>query len=374
MKYFLIAGEASGDLHASNLIKALKQQDSEAQFRFAGGDYMARITGTQPVVHYKDMAFMGIWDVVKHIGIIRKNFKRVKEAVYHFTPDAVILVDYPGFNLRMARWAKQRGYKVFYYISPKLWAWKEGRIKIIERYVDKMFVILPFEVDFYRKHGIDAEYVGNPVKEAVENYRPLSQEAFRKKFHLSDKPLIALLPGSRKTEIKLMLPVMEKLTDLYPSYEFVIAGAPSLMQSDYEEVWAGKKIKIIRNATYDLLANARSGVITSGTATLETALLRLPQVVGYRTYPLQYFLGKLIVDIDYFSLVNLILNKPAVPELLQDAFSPGQIKRHLDEILDGNKRTRMLADYEMLDKTIGSYKASEKTAGHILSFLRQSKN
>jgi lipid-A-disaccharide synthase len=369
MKYFLIAGEASGDLHASGLIEALKQKDKQAAFRFAGGDLMAKASGTSPVIHYKDMAFMGVWDVLKNLRTIKRNFDQVKQSIKEFNPAAVILVDYPGFNLRMAKWAKQHGYKVFYYISPKLWAWKEGRVEIIRKYVDKMFVILPFETEFYRRHGIEAEYVGNPVKEAVEAFVPPDRENFNRKHGLSGKPLIALLPGSRKTEIKLMLPVMAELMEYYPAYEFVIAGAPSLTRGDYDGVLQNRPVKIIFDATYDILAHARAAVVTSGTATLETALFRVPQVVGYRTYPLQYWIGKHIVNIKFFSLVNLILNRPAVPELLQNAFNPDTIRKHLDAISEGEKREKMLRDYEDLNKIIGPYKASEQTAEGIINLL-----
>ncbi len=369
MKYFVIAGEPSGDLHASNLIKGLKRHDPEASFRFAGGDLMQAAAGVEPVVHYKDMAFMGLWDVLTHLRTINRNFNRIKRDIKAFAPDAVILVDYPGFNLRMAKWAKKQGLKVFYYISPKLWAWKEGRVEIIRRYVDRMLVILPFETDYYKKHGIEVTYVGNPVKESVENFNPSPEKVFRSSHRLSDKPLIALLPGSRKTEIKMMLPVMKELAAYYPAYEFVIAGAPSLTRTDYEPYLQNSGIKILWNATYDLLSHAHAAVVTSGTATLETALFRVPQVVGYRTYKWQYELGKLFVKIDYFSLVNLILNRPAVPELLQDEFNPDKIRRELDAVLAGPNRNEMLKNYEALREKLGPLSPSDRAAEEIIGRL-----
>ncbi len=370
MKYFLIAGEASGDLHASKLIKALKKYDPKAQIGFSGGDFMQKEAGTAPVIHYRDMAFMGVWDVLKNLKKISGNFSLIKKRIEEFKPDAIVLVDYPGFNLRMAEWAKKKGYKVFYYISPKLWAWKEGRVKTIKKYVDKIFVILPFEVDFYKKHGIEAVYVGNPVKEAVENFNKEDWETFRKKNRLPDKPLISLLPGSRMTEIKLMLPVMEKLVSLFPGYQFVIAGAPSLSPDIYKQ-YSKKNIPVVFNKTYELLSHSHAAVVTSGTATLETALIGVPQVVGYRTYPLQYYLGKHLVKIRFFSLVNLILNKEAVPELLQKDFNVSKIQDALSKILKGEQREKMLRDYRELNQMIGNQVASETVALQILDFIQE---
>ena len=330
---------------------------------------MAKAAGKEPVIHYRDMAFMGLWDVLTHLRTIQRNFKRVRQAIESMQPDAVILVDYPGFNLRMAKWAKKRGYKVFYYISPKLWAWKEGRVALIRRYVDRMMVILPFEVDFYRRHGIEVTYVGNPVAEETAQYRPVDRSRFLARNRLDDKPIVALLPGSRRQEIRYMLPLMMRLPAMFPDYRFVIAGAPSLRREVYEKNGLTEEVPLIFDQTYDLLAHAHLAVVTSGTATLETALFRVPQVVGYRTHPWQYRIGKWLVKIKYFSLVNLILDRPAVPELLQDAFSTEEVARHLKALDAGERRKRMLADYEELAEMLQEKTASEEAAGVILQYL-----
>ncbi len=370
MKYFLIAGEASGDLHASNLMKALSKYDSGVSFAFTGGDLMASVSGQKPVVHYRNMAFMGVIDVLKNLRTIRKNFETVKNAVLRFKPDALILVDYPGFNLRMAKWAKKQGIKVFYYISPKLWAWKEGRVEIIRQNVDKMFVILPFEVDFYKKHSINVQYVGNPVVDAVTDFKPAERTDFLEKYTLEDKPLIALLPGSRKQEIKRMLPIMEKVQQNFPGYQFLIAGAPSLDEKIYKQTLEQENIPVIFNETYNILAHSTAAIVTSGTATLETALFGIPQVVGYRTQALQYWIGKHIVDITYFSLVNLIMDEPVVPELLQGTFNSQNINMHLKKLLHGDERMQMLERYKRLKEKLGNKRASGETARAIINLLK----
>ncbi len=367
MKYFLIAGEASGDLHASRLIKALRDLDSEAQFRFMGGDLMKNAAGVEPEVHYKDMAYMGLFEVLANLKTIRKNFRKIEQAVLDFRPDAVIPVDYPGFNLRISKRLKNKGFRIFYYISPKLWAWKENRVEIIRKYVDELYLILPFEVEFYRKHGINAEYVGNPVKEAVEDFMRQNSE---NDFSVFDKPLIALLPGSRKQEIRRMLPVMAALPELFPAYDFIIAGAPSVSLDFYKEILGETHIPVLFGKTYDILKNARAAVVTSGTATLETALFGVPQVVGYKTGSLQYHLGKRLVKIPYFSLVNLILNREAVPELLQNQFNIHNIQKHLKAILQGDAREKMLNDYRELNQIIGQKTASREVARRILQNIK----
>ncbi len=366
MKYFLIAGEASGDLHASRLIKAIREKDQNAIFRFMGGDLMKEAAGVEPVVHYKEMAYMGLFEVLANLPLIRRNFKKIEQEAEDFNPDAVIPVDYPGFNLRMAKRLKSRKFKIFYYISPKLWAWNENRVEIIRRYVDKLFVILPFEVEFYRKHGIEVEYVGNPVKEAVEDFLNRNMQS---KIRVSEKPLVALLPGSRQQEIRRMLPVMSGLPALFPEYDFVIAGAPSLPESLYRQYLGNAPIPVFFNQTYAILNSARAAVVTSGTATLETALFNVPQVVGYRTGSLQYHLGKRIVKISYFSLVNLILNRDVVPELLQNEFNLTNIQKHLAGILSGKEHEKMLKDYRKLSRVIGPQSASSKVAQRIIDML-----
>ena len=369
MKYMLIAGEASGDLHAARLIRALRARDAAAEFRFLGGDEMARAAGREPEIHYADMAFMGLWDVLTHLRAISRNLKRAENLLETFRPDALILVDYPGFNLRLARYAKERGFRVFYYITPKVWAWKEGRIEQLRRYTDRRFVILPFEPAYFAKHGLEVTYVGNPVKEAIDEYRPPDAAEFRRKNALDERPLVALLPGSRRQEIRHMLPMMMRLADMMPGVQFAIAGAPSLDESVYRRYGWNERIPLLHGQTYDLLSVSQAAVVTSGTATLETALLGVPQVVGYRTVEWQYRLGKLFVDIEYFSLVNLILNRPAVPELLQGEFNEVRVKNYLEKLLhDTPERRQMLADYADLRKEIGDKRASEEVAGLIMAF------
>ena len=365
----LIAGEASGDMHAARLMRALRARDSEAEFRFLGGDEMARVAERKPEIHYADMAFMGLWDVLTHLRAIKRNLKRAENILETFRPDALILVDYPGFNLRMARYAKERGFRVFYYITPKVWAWKEGRVEQLRKYTDRRFVILPFEPAYFAKHGLEVTYVGNPVKEAIDDYRPPDAAEFRAANGLDGRPLVALLPGSRRQEIRHMLPMMLRLAASMPQVQFAIAGAPSLDESVYRRYGWDEHIPLLHGKTYDLLSVAQAAVVTSGTATLETALLGVPQVVGYRTVEWQYRLGKLFVDIDYFSLVNLILNRPAVPELLQGEFNEATVRRYLEKLLaDTPERRQMLADYADLRKTIGEKRASEEGAGIIMSF------
>ena len=297
MKYFIIAGEASGDLHASNLIFALKKLDAQADFEFLGGDLMQKAAKHTPVIHYKRMAFMGFVDVIINIRTILGNFKKAKKAMLKQQPDVVILVDYPGFNLKMAAFAKKNGFKTHYYILPKLWAWKEWRVKKIRKYVDKLFVILPFEVSFFNKHNIKADYVGNPVVDAVMKHRGMGRNTFLQTFSLSSKPIIALLPGSRKQELKMMLPELLSVTKQFPDYQFVISGAPGLVKADYDDFLQDVDIPIIFDHTYDLLQNAHSALVTSGTATLETALFNVPQVVVYKTNKWQYRLVKFFVNI-----------------------------------------------------------------------------
>jgi len=367
MKYFIIAGEASGDLHASNLIISLKKLDPKADFEFLGGDLMQKATKHMPVIHYKYMAFMGFVDVIMNIRTIWGNFRKAKKALLKQQPDVVILVDYPGFNLKMAAFAKKNGFKIHYYISPKLWAWKEWRVKEIRKNVDKLFVILPFEIPFYNKHNIKADYVGNPVVDAVMNHRGMGRNTFLQTFNLSNKPIVALLPGSRKQELKMMLPELLSITKQFPDYQFVISGAPGMTKADYADYLQDIDVPIIFNHTYDLLQNAHSALVTSGTATLETALFRVPQVVVYKTYKWQYHLGKLFVKIPYFSLVNLILNKPAVTELLQYDFNQTVLKMELESINKGEKRVKLLQDYQELSRLLGTNAVSDKTAELILA-------
>ena len=370
MKYFIIAGEASGDLHAANLMKAIKVEDHEAEFQFLGGDLMQKVTKRPPLIHYNQMAFMGVIDVIKNIRTIYHNLQQTKKAIISYNPDVVILVDYPGFNLKIAGFAKKRGFKTVYYISPKLWAWKEGRVKKIKKYIDKLLVILPFEIAFYNKHQISAEYVGNPVVDAVQNHKGLSRNEFFDKFQLDNRPVIALLPGSRRQELKMMLSTMLSVIKDFPEYQFVVSGAPSFDRTTYQEFLKDyPQLPIIFGHTYDLLRHSHSAIVTSGTAALETALFKVPQVVVYKTHQWQYEIGKHLVKIPYFSLPNLIMRRQIVTELLQNDFNPTVLKAELQQINKGDKRRQMLADYNELENLLGTEPASEKAAVSIVHFV-----
>lgn len=370
MKYYIIAGEASGDLHGSNLMRALKKVDVNAEFRFWGGDRMAEIGG-DPVKHYKDLAFMGFLEVLMNIRTIAKNLKFCKKDIDNYQPDVIIFIDYPGFNLRIAKWAKEKGFKTHYYISPQLWAWKEGRIKAVKRDVDKMYVILPFEKDFYeKKHNYPVEFVGHPLIDEISMREQVDEYEFRAEYGLSDKPIIALLPGSRKQEIKKMLSVMLEMPQHFPEHQFVIAGAPSQDEGLYNSIIKDKDIAFIDNKTYDLLSVSTAALVTSGTATLETALFKVPQVVCYKGSWLSYQIGKrLVKHIEYISLVNLIMDKEVVKELIQGDFNKENLKRELEIILDPYERTKFFMNYYELEKKLGGRGASEKIADMIFNSL-----
>jgi lipid-A-disaccharide synthase len=364
MKFYLIAGEASGDMHAANLISALREMDPQAEFRCFGGDKMKE-AGASLFIHYREMALMG-FDAVKKYPVIRKN-KMLCRA------DILKLVDYSGFNLPMARFASEHGIRVIYYISPKLWAWAKWRVKSVQKYVQKMFVLMPFEVDFYRQHQVDAEYYGNPVMDSIENFKAgYSQtEDFHKKNELGEKPIIALLAGSRKQEILHLLPEMLDAAESFPDYQFVIAGAPSIAASYYENFTANRNVRIIYNQTYELLMNAKAAVVTSGTATLETALLNVPEAVVYKTGAFTFFIGNFLVKIKYFSLVNLILDRPAVKELLQENLA-ADIKSELDLLLnDADYRGEMLRNFAELRRILGEPGVAARVAGRIYTILQQ---
>jgi len=330
VKYYLIAGEASGDLQASNLIKSLKMLDEDAKFRAFGGDLMQK-QGAKIVKHYKDLAFMGVEDVLMNLRTIFKNIAFCKEDIKSYQPDVLILVDYPGFNLKIANWAKQNSIKVFYYISPKIWAWNQKRVHKIKKIVDKMFVILPFEKDFYKKFNYNVDFVGHPLLDAIKDIPKNDFSQFCKQNNLSDKPIIALLPGSRKQEISSMLQIMLTVVDDFPNYQFVIAGAPSQPISFYKK-FNIKNLPIIENNTYQLLQNATSALVVSGTATLETALFNVPQVVCYKTGWLFYNLAKIVVKIKFISLVNLIMDKEIVTELIQNQLNTENLELELEKI------------------------------------------
>jgi lipid-A-disaccharide synthase len=370
MKYYLIAGEASGDLHASNLIKAIQKRDAHADFRCFGGNLM-RQAGCTVHIHYKEMAMMGLVEVIKKYPVIRKNRKECRNDLLRYNPDVLILVDYSGFNLPMARFAASHGIRVIYYISPKLWAWARWRVKSVRQYVERMFVILPFEVDFYRQHQVEAEYYGNPVLDSVASFEKafVLSESFRAEHNLSEKPIIALLAGSRKQEIDLLLPEMLSVIPHFPGFQFVIAGAPSIAAEYYHRYIDGSKVNIVYDQTYRLLKHAEAAIVTSGTATLETALLNTPEVVVYKTNPVTFFIGNFLVKIKFFSLVNLILDKEAVKELLQNNLAE-DIKKELSTLLNNQEyRNNMLEDYRRLRLVLGNPGVSDRVAGRIQQIL-----
>lgn len=365
MKYYIIAGEKSGDLHASNLIKALKKKDSEASFRVWGGDMMQE-AGATIVTHYREMAFMGVWEVIKNLPRILGFIKKCKADILQDKPDVIILVDYAGFNMRIAKFAKKKGFRTFYYISPKIWAWNQGRAKNIKKYIDRMFVILPFEKDFYKKYDYQVDYVGNPLFDAINDFE--SQEEFYQINQLNPaQKIIALLPGSRKQEVLKILPVLLETSTRFPDYQFVIAGVNNLEEELYAEAKA-QNFHIIFNQTYDLLQHAHAAIVTSGTATLETALFEVPQVVAYKTSPLTAFLVSQLIKIDYVSLVNLIAAKEVVKELLQTKCTAETLTRELKLILHEN-REQIIKEYQDIKKQIKTEGVSKRTADLMWEYL-----
>ncbi|MDI1257553.1 MAG: lipid-A-disaccharide synthase [Flavobacterium sp.] len=370
MKYYIIAGEASGDLHGSNLMKAIYVEDPQADIRFWGGDLMEKTGGTL-VKHYRKLAFMGFAEVVFNLKTILNNIKFCKADILKFNPDVIIFIDYPGFNMRIAKWAKALGIKTHYYISPQIWAWKENRIKAIKRDFDKLYVILPFEKDFYeKKHHFPVEFVGHPLIDAIHNRVETDQKTFITENDLDDKPIIALLPGSRKQEITKMLSVMLSVTEDFPEYQFVIAGAPSQEFSFYEPFLTNKNIKFIANKTYDLLSHSHAALVTSGTATLETALFKVPEVVCYKGNWISYQIAKRVITLKYISLVNLIMDEEVVTELLQDNCNRKTIKAELQQLLDATHRKKLIAQYDALENKLGGLGASAKTARLIVNNIR----
>ena len=367
MKYFLIAGEASGDLHASHLIESLKQLDPEAQFRFLGGDMMSAQAGTQPIIHYRDMAYMGFADVVRHLGKILGFLGTARRSIDEWQPAAVILVDYPSFNLKVAKYAHNLGIPVHYFISPKVWVWKEWRVKDIRRYVNHMYCILPFEPDWYRERDYKATYVGNPtvqeVAQASKDFPDFAQ--FIEEFGLADKPIIALVPGSRVREIRDNLPLMLEAAARHPEYQAVIAGAPSIDDSLYRDVMGNQAVPVLRDATYPLVHHARAAIVTSGTATLETALLGTPQVACYRFNgsKLSYNFYRRLLTGKYVTLPNLIVDEPVIPELLMHLCTVDSIDSHLSQLLaDSDERTTMLGGYQRLAERLGTDVCTETAA------------
>ena len=369
MKYYIIAGEASGDLHGSNLMKAIYEEQPDANIRFWGGDLMQKAGGTL-VKHYRDLAFMGFIEVVFNLRTILNNIEICKKDIEQFKPDVIIFIDYPGFNMRIAKWAKEKSIPTHYYISPQIWAWKENRIKAIKRDFDKLYVILPFEKDFYeKKHGFPVAFVGHPLIDAIQARAAISQQEFITQNNLEDKPIIAVLPGSRKQEITKMLEVMLSVTKDFPDHQFVIAGAPSQDYSFYQQFLNDKSVHFISNKTYDLLSHATAALVTSGTATLETALFKVPEVVCYKGSWASYQIAKRIITLKYISLVNLIMDKEVVTELIQDNCNTKNIRKELQKLLEPEFRKKILSDYEALEAKLGGAGASKKTAKLIIRNL-----
>jgi len=371
MKYYIIAGEASGDLHASNLIKEIRKSDSGAVFRGWGGDRMLE-AGAKVVTHYRDVAFMGFTEVLLHLPAIMKNIDRCRKDILTFRPDALILIDYPGFNLRMAKFAQNHHIRVFYYISPQVWAWKSSRVKKIRKYVERMFVILPFEKDFYARYHYPVDFVGHPLLDAITPGYPFMDPAsFRDRFGLDARPIVALLPGSRKQEIGRILPAMIAMAGDFTAYQFVIGGMSSVSRNIYEAVMKKNDIRIIFDHTYDLVKNAHAAIVASGTATLETALLATPQVICYRGGYLSFQIARCLVDVRHIGLVNLIMDRAIVKELIQNDFNPGNLKAELSRLLyDEGYRAGIRDDYQHLVMKLGGSGASARTAAIIVTALK----
>ena len=377
MKYFLIAGEPSGDLHGANLIKGLRKADPAAEFRFWGGDLMAAAGGAQNLrKHYRETSFFGVVQVLRNLGTIRRQMRECREEVAAWQPDVLILVDYPGFNMKMARWAHARGIRTFYYIAPKVWASREGRIRALRRDVDRLFVIFPFECDYFPRHGIEPLFEGNPLVDALEARRAAlpTPEEFRRRNGLDRRPIIALLAGSRRSEIRKNLPLMARMAQRFDGWQFVVAGVSWLDRALYEEAAAGSSIRYVCDQTYEVLLAAEAAVVTSGTATLETALLGTPEVVVYRLPAIEYRCMPLVVRCPWISLVNLNLGRESVAEVLQSNLDTTRAERELRAILPGGeKRERMLADFRELRTVIGGPGASDRVAARMVALLRAEK-
>jgi lipid-A-disaccharide synthase len=379
MKYYIIAGEASGDLHSSNLVRHLKKIDPQAEFRAWGGDLMQE-QGVTLVKHYRDLAFMGFAEVIQHLPTILRNIDFCKKDILSYKPDVLILVDYPGFNLRIAKFAKQAGFKVVYYISPQVWAWKSSRVHTIKEVVDKMLVIFPFETEFYAKYDYKVDFVGHPLLDVISEPSQADKSKFIKENKLPDKPIIALLPGSRKQEIGNMLPIMEQVAEQFPNYQFIIGKAPSSRQEWYTDFLGKKNISIIDNKTYELLHNASAALVTSGTATLETALWGVPEIVCYRskgiTGNISYLLAKQLIGkkLKFIAIVNLIMEREVVKEFIQHTLTPANLTEELKRILENAEyRNTMLQNLKQVREKLGGPGASAKAASIIVDFLKQEK-
>ncbi len=374
MKYYIIAGEASGDLHASNLVAEIKKKDNKAEFRGFGGDLM-KAQGVDLVKHYRWMAFMGFLEVAVNLRKVLGNISQCKKDIVDYRPDVVILVDYPGFNLRIAKFARSMGFKVMYYISPQIWAWKRRRVNKIKASVDKMLVILPFEEAFYRRYGVDVTYVGNPLLDEMAKFGTANRSIFLRRNSLGEsREIIAMLPGSRKQEVKQMLPIMLKVVPHFPNYQFVVAGVPSLDEALYKNLIGNTDVFLVENQTYELLQNSSAALVTSGTATLETALFTVPEVVCYKATGFSYRLAKWMIKVKFISLVNLVMDREVVKELIQGDLTEGSLVNELEQLLyDGKRQRKLLEEYDELRDRLGNAGASEKAAGVICDALKAKK-
>ncbi len=375
MRYYLIAGEPSGDLHGSNLIRGLKREDPAAKFRFWGGDLMAEAGGKENLrKHYRETSFFGIVQVLKNLGTIRRQMEECRRDVAQYRPDVLILIDYPGFNMKMAEWAHKNGIRTFYYIAPKVWAWREWRVKSIRKYVDRLFIIFPFEKEYFSKKGLQPIFEGNPLVDAIEARRPglPSAEEFRQRNSLDNRPIIALLAGSRRGEIRDNLPLMALLSRKFPDHQFVVAGVPWIERPLYEQYMQGSDIRYVCNQTYETLAVAEAAVVTSGTATLECALLGIPEVVVYRTLWFQVKLQPYVLSVKWVSLVNLNLQRESVAEIIQSDLDITRAERELRAIVKGGeKRQRMIDDFAELKRIMGGTGVADRFARRMTSILRE---
>jgi len=363
MKYYIIAGEASGDLHGSNLIKQIIKFDNKAEIRAWGGDKMKN-AGAKIVKHFKELSFMGFYEVVLNLQTILKNIRFCKNDILQFNPDKIIFIDYPGFNLRIAKWAKNSKFKTIYYIAPQIWAWRESRIKKIKKYIDYLYVILPFEKEFFeKKHGFKVKFLGHPLLDSIKYFKDSQNKDLSNE---KNKEIISILPGSRKQEIKKMLGIMLGVVDHFPKYQFVIAGAPNIELEYYNNIIKDKNIKVFKSKTYSLLSSSKAALVTSGTATLETAILKIPQVVCYKTSLVSYLLAKFFIKIKFISLVNLIMNQELIKELIQNDCSKKNIIKELKKVLDLNNRNRLLAKYDSLISLLGEPGSSKRIAEDIV--------
>lgn len=380
MRYYVIAGEASGDLHGGNLLKGIKERDPEAEIRFWGGDRMAAVAGSQNMVkHYKETAIMGFWEVLKNLNTIEGFMKLCRCDMMRFAPDVLILIDYAGFNLRMAKFAKKHGITTYYYIAPKVWAWKESRVKKIRKYVDKLFVIFPFETDYFAKWGIENYYFGNPIMDAIEERNKIvsTDAQFRAENGLDERPVVALLAGSRKNEIFYNLPFMVDVAARFPQWQFAIAGVPWLDKSVYEACMTKNagNVKLLCDKTYEILTHSTAAIVTSGTATLEAALLKTPELVCYWCNPISAMIGKMFIKLKWVSLVNIIMNREVVRELLYKDMVVDDAAAELSAIMPGGaKREHMLAEFDTLASRMGEAGASERVAAKMVELLREDKN